>query len=228
MIRLINISKTFNTDKPNAFTALKAIDHTIQPHRITVFRGSSGSGKTTLLSIIGCMSRPTSGRIYLEDREISSLPERFTAAIRRHTFGFIFQSYNLISGITVLENIMLPAFPDGPNYQQLKRRAMELLEKFHLSSKFNQKVEHLSGGEQQRAAIARALINDPPYIIADEPTAHLDSDLAAVFMAITATLKHEGKTLLIASHDPLVFQAPAVDTVVTMKDGQIESVREGA
>lgn len=221
MIELHEISKIFNAGKPNAFTAVDAVDHTIHPRRLTVFKGPSGSGKTTLLSIIGCMSRPTSGRIYLDGREITSLPERFTAGIRRRRFGFIFQNYNLIKGISVLENTMLPAYPDGLKYRLLRSRAMDLLQMMQIDTKAHQNVESLSGGEQQRTAIARSLINDPPYLIADEPTAHLDSELAADFMQIIGDLKHQGKTILVASHDPLVFESSIVDSVVTMRDGRI-------
>lgn len=222
MIELQKISKTFNAGKPNAFTAVDTVDQTIHPRSLTVFKGPSGSGKTTLLSIIGCMSRPSSGRIHLDGREITSLPERFTAAIRRRSFGFIFQNYNLIKGITVLENTMLPAYPDGRKYRQLQSRAMELLNMLQIDTKARQNVESLSGGEQQRTAIARALINDPPYLIADEPTAHLDSDLVSDFMQILEDLKHQGKTILVASHDPLVFESSIVDRVVTMRDGRID------
>lgn len=221
MIELKNISKTFNAGKANAFTAISRVNRTIQAHELTVFKGPSGSGKTTLLSIIGCLSRPSSGRIRLDGREITSLPERFTAGLRRRSFGFIFQNYNLIRGISVLENTMLPAYPDGPKYRPLRDRAMELLRKLHIDAKSRQTVELLSGGEQQRAAIARALINDPPYLIADEPTAHLDSELAMDFMQILGDLKGQGKTILVASHDPLVYAAPIVDSVVTLQDGRV-------
>jgi putative ABC transport system ATP-binding protein len=221
MIELVQITKSFNAGKPNAFTALKGIDIKIEMNRIVVFRGPSGSGKTTLLSIVGCMARPTSGRIHLNGRETTSLPERFTSEIRRKTFGFIFQSYHLIKGLSVLENTMLPGYPVGTAFRDLRQRALALLEKFGISSKAGQKVEHLSGGEQQRTAIARALINDPDVMIADEPTAHLDTDLSVQFMGIVAGLKAEGKTILMASHDPLVFESPVVDRVVSMRDGKI-------
>ena len=201
MIELVQIAKSFNAGKPNAFTALKGIDLTIETNRITVFRGPSGSGKTTLLSIVGCMARPTSGRIHVNGRETTSLPERFTAEIRRKTFGFVFQNYNLIKGLSVLENTMIPAYPTGRRYRDLKQKAMGLLQKLDILSKAQQKVEHLSGGEQQRTAIARALINDPSVIIADEPTAHLDTELSFQFMDVVAELKKAGKTVLIASHD---------------------------
>ena len=116
MIQLSNIRKVFNQGKPNEFTAIREVSLTIDAHQVTVFTGPSGSGKTTLLSLIGCMARPTSGRIHLADREITSLPERFLTEIRRKTFGFIFQQFNLIKGITALENVILPAYPTGERF----------------------------------------------------------------------------------------------------------------
>jgi putative ABC transport system ATP-binding protein len=153
------------------------------------------------------------------DREITSLPERFLTEVRRSTFGFIFQRFNLINGITVLENVMLPAYPAGEKHSTLKTRAMELLDLFGMSNKADSRVEWLSGGETQRVAISRALINNPEIIIADEPTAHLDSKLSMEFMKILGSLKDQGKTILVASHDPLVYQADMIDKVVNMRDG---------
>lgn len=227
MIELSHITKTFNMGKANAFTALRGIDLSIDMGRITVFKGPSGSGKTTLLSIIGCMSRPTSGRIRLDSRETTSLPERFAARIRRDTFGFIFQNYNLIRGISVLGNTMIPAYPTGRKHAAVKRWAQELLRRLNMESKLDEKVERLSGGEQQRVAISRALINDPSIIIADEPTAHLDTDLSRQFMEIMIDLKEEGKTILIASHDPLVSGYGGVDRCVGLRDGEIVEERAG-
>jgi putative ABC transport system ATP-binding protein len=168
------------------------------------------------------MSRPTSGRIHLMDREITSLPERFLTEVRRRTFGFIFQQSNLIRGLSALENVMLPAYPAGENYSALRRRALELLNLFNLPSKAASKVEWLSGGEAQRVTIARALINNPLALIADEPTAHLDTALSEEFMEIMGRLKESGKTILVASHDPLVFESPIVDHVFNLRDGRIE------
>jgi putative ABC transport system ATP-binding protein len=221
MIELTHVSKTFNAGKPNAFTALEGIELAVNSNRITVFKGPSGSGKTTLLSIVGCMARPTSGRVRVNGQEVTSLPERFLSEIRRKTFGFVFQNYNLIKGITVLENTMIPAYPTGMKHRWLKPKAMDLLGTLKIDSKAHQRVEHLSGGEQQRTAIARALINDPSVIIADEPTAHLDTDLAAEFMAIISGLLDEGKTILIASHDPRISEAGIVNRVVALRDGRI-------
>lgn len=222
MIELNNVKKVFNAGRPNEFTAVNGVSLSIEANKVTVFKGPSGSGKTTLLSIIGCMARPTSGRIMLTDREVTSLPERFLTEIRRKTFGFIFQQFNLIKGITALENIMLPAYPIGEKYPALKKRALSILELFDLSRKSMSETEWLSGGEAQRVAIARALINDPSVIIADEPTANLDTKLSRDFMSIIGTLKNEGKTILIASHDPLVCESKVVDRIINIRDGMLE------
>jgi putative ABC transport system ATP-binding protein len=221
MITLENVTKTYNAGKANAFTALEGIDCRISPRRVTVIEGPSGSGKTTLLSLIGCMARPSSGRIWHNGRETTSLLERFTAEIRRSDFGFIFQNYNLIRGLSALENIMLPAYPNGEPYAALKQRAVGLLEQFGIAARQRENVERLSGGEQQRVAISRALINRPGTLIADEPTAHLDTELAQAFLSVVADLKAGGKTILMASHDPLVCDAPVVDDRITLRDGRI-------
>jgi putative ABC transport system ATP-binding protein len=223
MIEVINIRKVFNAGRPNEFVAIDGVSLSIEQHKITVLKGPSGSGKTTLLGILGCMARPTSGRIMLSDKEITSLPERFLTEIRRTTFGFVFQQFNLIKGITAMENIILPAYPIGERPVVLKKRAMELLSLFNLSPKAFSKVEWLSGGEAQRASIARALMNNPEVIIADEPTANLDTRLSMEFMDIVGNLKGQGKTVIIASHDPIVFDSPIVDIVIEMRDGKIIS-----
>lgn len=234
MIKLLNVRKGFNMGQSNEFIAVRGVTLTLAANGITVLKGPSGSGKTTLLSLIGCMARPTSGRIeflgdngILQDRnidqvEVTSLPERFLTEIRRRTFGFIFQQFNLVKGITVLENILLPSYPLGEKYTLVRQRAKMLLDMFGLGERAQAKIEWLSGGEMQRVAIARALMNDPPVLIADEPTAHLDSKLSSEFMDIISHLKKSGKTIIIASHDPLVFDAGSVDRVVAVLDGIIE------
>ena len=222
MIELIGITRVFNIGKVNEFKALKGINVTIEDNKITALKGPSGSGKSTLLSIIGCMSRPTSGRIKLYDKEIASLPERFLAEVRRKTFGFIFQHFNLIKGLSALENVMLPAYPIGKSHKEIKERAMELLTRFRISSKANQHVEFLSGGEKQRTAIARALMNEPSIVIADEPTAHLDSTLSLELLKVIGDLRSKwNKTIIITTHDPLVFEADIVEKVIELRDGEI-------
>jgi putative ABC transport system ATP-binding protein len=222
MLELVNIRKVFNIGKPNEFVAVRGVDLLIHPNSVIVFKGPSGSGKTTLLSIIACMARPTSGRIRLFDREITSLPERFLTEIRRKTFGFIFQQFNLIKGITALENAMLPSYPLGERNVSLRKRAMDLFDLFGISQKASSKVEWLSGGEAQRVTIVRALINSPSVIIADEPTAHLDTILSHEFMQIIGRFKDEKKTVLIASHDPIVYESGLVDRVINLRDGRID------
>jgi putative ABC transport system ATP-binding protein len=222
MIELVNVRKVFNAGRPAEFTALNGVNLSIEANKVTVLIGPSGSGKTTLLSIIGCMSRPTAGRVKLTGREITSLPERFLTDIRRKTFGFIFQQHNLIKGITALENVMLPAYPLGERHAPLKRRAMDLMGDLHLSDKAESKIEWLSGGEAQRVGIVRALINNPSTIIADEPTAHLDTTLSRRFLGIVKQFKQERKTVLITTHDPLVYDDPVIDRIIRLRDGRLE------
>jgi putative ABC transport system ATP-binding protein len=222
MIELHDIRKVFHAGQSSEHVAIDQITLNIAAQQLTVLKGPSGSGKTTLLSILGCLARPTSGRIKLEDREITSLPDRFLTEIRRKSFGFIFQHFNLLPGISVIENVMLPAYPSGEKASAIKLRARELLNLFNLSPKASAKVQWLSGGEAQRVAIARALINNPQIIIADEPTAHLDTALSKDFMQIMGQFRLQGKTLLMASHDPIVFEADIVDRVIEMRDGRVK------
>jgi putative ABC transport system ATP-binding protein len=226
MIDIRSVRKVFNQGMANEFTAIDGVDLAVKRGDVCVLKGPSGSGKTTLLTVLGCMARPTSGRIFLDEREITSLPERFLTEIRRRTFGFIFQRLNLITGITALENVMAPVYPTGEKYASLRKRSLELLEMFGLAHRAAARIEWLSGGEGQRVAIARALVNNPSVIIADEPTAHLDTRLSAEFMEIMGNLKENGKTIIFASHDPIVFESPLADTIVEMRDGRI--MRSGA
>jgi putative ABC transport system ATP-binding protein len=218
-IQLRDVKKAFNRGRPNELWAVRGITLDLATNRMTLLKGPSGSGKTTLLSLIGCLSRPTSGRVTLDGRLLSNLPERFMTQVRRETFGFIFQQFNLIRGLSLLENVMLPAFPLGPNHRELRRCAERLLKQFRLEGKADAKAEWLSGGEAQRAAICRALINDPQVLIADEPTANLDSRLSRELLAILADLVGMGKTVLVSSHDPLLFESSRVSRVVEMRDG---------
>ncbi len=226
MIELKDVSKIYNEGRPNEVRAVTDVTLTIPARRVTVFKGPSGSGKTTLLTLVGCLARPTEGRILLDGELISSLPERFMTEVRRRTFGFVFQRFNLIRGLSVLENVMIPAYPLGPDYTKLKGRAMDLLARLKLDHKARMKTEYLSGGESQRVAIARALINDPEWIIADEPTANLDSKLALQFLDEVRQLKQAGKSIIITSHDDRIVNADVVDMVVEMEDGRIIGIEE--
>ncbi len=221
MIEIRDVHKVYNAGRPNEFAALRGVTLTVEPQRVTVLQGPSGSGKTTLLGILGGMARPTAGRVSVFGQEITSLPERFLTEVRRKTAGFIFQHFNLIRGITCLENVMLPAYTTGERHAELRERALGLLEALQVSAKAGSRAEWLSGGEAQRVAIARALINDPAVVIADEPTAHLDSALSESFLEIMAGLKGQGRTLVIASHDPAVVAWSQVDRVVRLRDGRV-------
>lgn len=219
MIELSNIKKAFNQGLPNEYWALHGIDLSIKKGEVTALHGPSGSGKTTLLTIVGCLARPTAGRVRYKGEDISNLPEKFLTEIRRSSFGFIFQQFNLIKGLSARENIILPALPTGQPRVELQKRAEALLEQLRLAHRAQARVEWLSGGEQQRVAIARALINNPEVIIADEPTANLDTALSKEFLGILDELADSGKTILLTSHDPLVIQSGTVHRVVTMRDG---------
>ena len=224
MLELANIRKAFNQGQHNEYWALKGIDLEIPPARVNALMGPSGSGKTTLLTILGCLARPTEGRVRLKGEDISGLPERFLTEIRRSTFGFIFQQFNLVRGLSAIENIILPGYPTGTPRARLNERAEALLADMQLSHRRDAKVEWLSGGEQQRVAICRALINDPEILVADEPTANLDSKLSAEFLAILRRLAEAGRTVILTSHDPLVVESEVVDRVYSLRDGQLIEV----
>ena len=221
MLEIVGIKKAFNQGKHNETWALSGIDLAIPENQVTALRGPSGSGKTTLLTILGCLARPTEGRVRLKGEDISGLPERFLTEIRRRSFGFIFQQFNLIRGLSAIDNIILPAYPTGRPRKALLEKAEALLAELALGHRRDAQVEWLSGGEQQRVAICRALINDPQILIADEPTANLDTKLSEEFLGILENLAGRGRTIIMTSHDPLVIEAAVVDYVVTLRDGRI-------
>ncbi len=222
MIALSGLRKAFNQGRPNEFWALDGIDLVIEAGKITAFRGPSGSGKTTLLTLVGCLARPTAGRVTFKGEVVSSLPERFLTDLRRRSFGFVFQQFHLIRGLSVLQNVMLPAVPTGRPRREVQDQALGLLEQLRLGRRGQERVEFLSAGEQQRVAIARALINDPEVLIADEPTANLDSALSRQFVGLLEELNAGGRTVIFTSHDPLVVESGAVHRVVGLRDGRLE------
>lgn len=224
IITLENVTKFFNRGRPNEVCAVHSLSTVIRQNEIVVLKGPSGSGKTSLLGLIGCMSRPTSGKIVINGKDIAKLPERFLTEIRRKTFGFIFQQFNLIPGTSVIDNIMLPLFPTHVKLAEIREKAESIMAKLDLAKRRNFPVQGLSGGEQQRTAIGRALINDPDMILADEPTAHLDTKLSMDLIDIIHNLQGEGKTVVIASHDPLIYEHQFINRVIEMRDGTITGV----
>ena len=227
LLTIEHLHKVYNRHQPDEMTAVKDISLQIFSGEVVALTGPSGSGKTTLLSLLGCMSKPTSGSIQLRDRTVSKLPERFLAQIRRETFGFVFQQYNLLRDVNVLENVMLPLYPSRQSFGEMKKAATAVLERFELAGMMRKKVKQLSGGEQQRVAIARALIANPDIIIADEPTAHLDNDLSQNLLQILTDLNAEGKTILIATHDPSIYQASLIQRRVDLYHGLATEDKSG-
>jgi putative ABC transport system ATP-binding protein len=221
LIRTEDATKVYNPRRPDEVVAVDRVSVRIARGEVVALNGPSGSGKTSLLSLIGCMARPTSGRIVVDGRDVAKLGEDSLTRVRRQFFGFIFQNFNLISDIGVLENVMLPLYPTGIKTAEIRARAEEILSDLGMGDKGRRKARSLSGGEQQRVAIARALINRPEVVVADEPTAHLDRGLSDELMGILERLHSDGKTIVISTHDSMIYEHPIVDRVIAMRDGRI-------
>ncbi len=221
MIELEKVTKIYNQGQVNEVVALDRVSLQVEKNSMVCLRGASGSGKSTLLSIIGCVFQPTSGRVAIAGKQLSRLPDRFMTLHRRRYIGFIFQRFNILPSLSVQDNIMLPLIPLGIPPVQMREMAGRLMERFAITHRRDFPAGQVSGGELQRVAIARALINDPPLILADEPTAHLDSRLSGEFMTMLADLKSAGKTIIITSHDPMVTEHPAIDRIIDVKDGRL-------
>lgn len=220
MIHVIEVGKSF-MQGDESIHALTNISLHVKRGECVVLKGSSGSGKSTLLSLIAGLMQPSCGEVRVDGKEISKLPEHFSAHLRRQKMGFIFQKYHLIAHLSVLENVMTPLIPENLPLAVLEKKAKAVMEQFGIEHKAKMRVNRLSGGEQQRVAIARALINDPLIVLADEPTANLDERLSRALIDELALLKEKGVTLLIATHDPLFFDLGFVDRVVEIKNGEI-------
>lgn len=221
-IELKEVEKYYNRGRPNQVHALKQIDLGIKNNEAVCIHGPSGSGKSTLLSILGGIVGPTSGSAVVDGRKLTRLPDRFLTLFRRQHIGFIFQRFGLVDELSVLDNVVLPLLPLGIKPQQQKERGMNLLQRLEIGHRSSFRAADISGGELQRAAVARALISDPSIIIADEPTAHLDSRLSEEFLTIMADLKSGGKTIIIASHDPLVSDSSLIDRLLVLHDGRLQ------
>lgn len=221
MIQLTNITKTYEINKKQKVTALNNINLHFKEGELVVLKGASGSGKSTILSLIAGLSKPTNGEVVVDQKRISKLPDKFLAKYRRENIGFIFQKHNLIPNLSVGENIILPLVPANPDGEILEKNLDEVMEKFNISHKKEMIVKNLSGGEQQRTAICRAMINDPKIIIADEPTASLDEKLSLSFCDNLKKLKDGNKTIIVATHDPIFFDLEFVDKIIEVKNGTI-------
>jgi putative ABC transport system ATP-binding protein len=216
------VTKRFG-DGETAVTAVRAVSLEVQPGEIVLIMGPSGSGKTTLLSLMGALLRPTSGSIHLDGTEISALSEGRLPDIRLRRFGFVFQDFNLLSALSVLENVALVAELAGASAKQARERATRSLTDLGLGQRLQFLPEKLSGGEKQRVALARALINDPAVILADEPTANLDSKIGHEIMRLLRRIaKDQGRSVVIVSHDERIRDI--ADRVMWLEDGSFKEL----
>jgi len=204
------------------FHALKDIELTVKKGECVILRGVSGSGKTTLLSIIAGLDHPSSGEVKVEGESIAKLPDRHLSRFRGRHIGMIFQHYNLMEHLSARDNVAVPLIPLGMGMEELNRRVEQAMKRANIAHKADQGAGRLSGGEKQRVAIARALAADPEIILCDEPTANLDRDNARRFLEILETLHKLGKTILIATHDPIFRELPFDARVVEMENGSIK------
>ncbi|MFW9962611.1 MAG: ABC transporter ATP-binding protein [Candidatus Sifarchaeia archaeon] len=208
-IRLDDVHRTFVLGK-NEITAVIGVNLIVDVGDFVVISGKSGSGKTTLLNIIGAIDLATHGRVFVMDVPINDYDESFRASFRLNNTGFIFQSYNLVSTLTAIENVLFPMQLSEKSRSELREDAMKLLEKVEMDHRADHLPWQLSSGEQQRIAIARAMANDPPIILADEPTANLDGDSGQMIRELLIELNNEGKAVIVMTHDVGIIKQPNV------------------
>ncbi|MEK9648528.1 MAG: ABC transporter permease, partial [Gammaproteobacteria bacterium] len=221
LIELRDIHRVFTTDGGVEVHALRGIDLKIYPGEFLAIVGQSGSGKSTLMNLLGCLDRPTSGTYLFAGRDIKSFDADGLAWLRREAFGFVFQSYNLLSTATAEENVEVPAIYAGLNHRERRHRGEALLSSLGLGDRLDHRPSQLSGGQQQRVSIARAMMNGGKVILADEPTGALDSQSGVEVMALLEDLAREGHTVILITHDKEV--AEHADRVIEFKDGEIVS-----
>ena len=220
MIRLVHVNKRYDLGDVQV-NALRDVSLDIDRGEYIAIMGPSGSGKSTLMHIMGILDSITSGQYFLEDYDISSLPDKEQARIRNQHFGFIFQSFNLFPELSALENVMLPMSYAGVPYQKRKTRAAELLDEVGLAHRMQHLPTMMSGGEQQRVAIARSLSNDPDLILADEPTGNLPSDKGEEIMQILENFNRKGVTVVMVTHNP--DQGRRARRVINLRDGILQA-----
>ncbi len=214
---LVDVRKRYGTRR-NYVEALRGISLVIRKGEFVAIMGPSGSGKTTLLSILGLLTKPTSGTVKIFGKDVMKLTDKRATLLRRKTIGFIFQTFNLVPWLTAYENVEL-ALAIGEYSGNRRRKIMELLSSVGLEHRANHRPTELSGGEQQRVAIARALANDPIVILADEPTGNLDTTSGLQVMSILRSLVEEGRTVVMVTHDQKM--AEMADRIVKIRDGKI-------
>jgi ABC-type lipoprotein export system ATPase subunit len=219
-----DVRKTFRMGD-DAVEVLKGIDLEIIPGEFAAIMGTSGSGKSTLMNLIGCLDVPTSGRYLLAGREVLGLQDDDLSVLRNAHIGFVFQSFYLLPYATVLENVLLPTLYREKAMDGARERAVELLRLIGLEARMRFRPNRLSGGEQQRVAICRALMNDPELLLADEPTGQLDSKTATEIMNLLTKMNERGKTVIVVTHDPAI--AASAKRIIRIKDGVIVDEQAG-
>lgn len=221
IIKLENVWKIYKLGETN-LSVLKGIDLEIQPGSFATIMGPSGSGKSTLMYLLGLLDTPSEGKVFLDGKNTSDFSQDKLAQVRGSKIGFIFQQFNLLLNLTALENVMLPMIFQGVREAERKERARSLLESVNLKHRINHKPTEMSGGEQQRIAIARSLVNNPDILIADEPTGNLDSSTGKTVMEILKNLHEEQKkTIIVVTHDPNI--AHYSHNIIHIQDGKIVS-----
>ena len=220
ILKTESIHKSFQTTKKVKLEVLKGIDLNIESGKITVIVGASGAGKSTLLHLLGALDRPDSGKVIFNDTDIFSYSDEKLAKFRNQNIGFIFQFHHLLPEFTAVENVIIPQLINGTDFSKAEKRSEELLQNVGLKERISHKPAELSGGEQQRVAVARALANNPQIIFADEPTGNLDSENSdGVHQLINELKNNFGMTFVIVTHNPNLMQL--ADSVFEIKDGKI-------
>lgn len=218
-INATGLSRVFGSGDA-AVTAVDQVSLQVDAGDLVLIKGPSGSGKTTLLSLLGGLLRPSAGEVFIEGREITAMAERELAALRAQRIGFVFQAYNLLAALSVEDNILFPARLIGRVRPQQKERARQLIEELGLGHRRRALPRELSGGEKQRVAVARALMNDPPLILADEPTGNLDSQRGQdVAMILHELATEQGRAVVIVTHDPRIEEI--ADRILWLEDGSL-------
>jgi putative ABC transport system ATP-binding protein len=226
LIRLEHVTKIYGRGE-SAVVAVNDVNLSLSGGRFIILMGPSGSGKTTLLTMMGCLLKPTRGRIFIFDTEVTALDERQLPSIRRQYIGFIFQSFNLFPALTALENVQLTLQLKHINGRTARETAIELLSKVGLEKRLHYLPEDLSGGEKQRVAVARALAGDPPIILADEPTGMLDSKTGRLIVALLKEISAtDHRLVFMVSHDNRILDM--ADEILFMEDGKIRWKRDSA
>lgn len=220
-IKITNLAKVYNQNKQNEFRALININLEVAKGEIIILKGISGSGKSTLLSILAGLSKPTNGEILVNSQNVSKLPDIMSSSYRHKDIGFIFQSFNLLQGLSVYQNVKAPLSLTFLKKDELNQKIQNAMDLANIAHKKDELVSHLSGGEKQRCAIARALVMDPSIVLADEPTANLDKANSLVFIDILKKFKDLGKTVIVATHDILFDELDFVDRYIHIQNGEI-------